>query len=147
LLVEVCSEAFQLAARIFGGLAAGGGAAAVYSYCDAPAKIPNIIISGGPASGKGTQCELIVAKYGCKHISTGDALRHHVKLGTDLGKEAKGFMDAGDLVPDALVIGICKAEMDTAEAKKAGWLLDGMPRTKARAFRRVEPAAIFLRER
>ena len=51
--------------------------------------IPKIIISGGPASGKGTQCELIVAKYGCKHISTGDALRHHVKMQTDLGKEAK----------------------------------------------------------
>jgi len=94
-------------------------------------KIPKIIISGGPGSGKGTQCEMIVEKYGVKHISTGDALRHHVKTGTALGKEAKGYMDRGDLVPDSLVIGICKAEMETEEAKQKGWLLDGMPRTKA----------------
>merc|ERR1719327_1869543 len=77
--------------------------------------------------------ELIVEKYGCKHISTGDALRHHVQMKTDLGKEAKGYMDRGDLVPDDLVINICKAEMDTDEAKKNGWLLDGMPRTAVQA--------------
>merc|ERR1712216_1082196 len=71
-----------------------------------------MIISGGPGSGKGTQCELLVNKYGLKHISTGDALRHHVKTGTDLGREGK-------------------AEMETSEAKNNGWLLDGMPRTKA----------------
>ena len=52
---------------------------------------------------------------------------------TDLGKEAKGYMDRGDLVPDELVINICKAEMDTDEAKKKGWLLDGMPRTAVQA--------------
>ena len=55
----------------------------------------------------------------------------HVKTGTDLGREAKAYMERGDLVPDSLVIGICEAEMQTPEAKKNGWLLDGMPRTKA----------------
>lgn len=101
----------------------------VYKYTQKK-EVPKIIISGGPGSGKGTQCEKIVEKYGVKHISTGDALRHHVKTGTSLGKEAKAYMERGDLVPDQLVIGICKAEMETKEAKTKGWLLDGMPRTK-----------------
>ncbi|KAJ8599411.1 hypothetical protein CTAYLR_007978 [Chrysophaeum taylorii] len=108
---------------------AGATAFGVYKYTQKK-EVPKIIISGGPGSGKGTQCENIVAKYGIKHISTGDALRHHVKTGTNLGKEAKAYMERGDLVPDELVIGICKAEMETTEAKKNGWLLDGMPRTK-----------------
>ena len=109
---------------------AGATAYGVYNYSERTRVTPKIIISGGPGSGKGTQCEKLVEKYGIKHISTGDALRHHVKTGTPLGKEAKGFMERGDLVPDELVIGICKAEMETPEAKKNGWLLDGMPRTK-----------------
>ena len=105
-----------------------------------------MIISGGPGSGKGTQCELLVNKYGLKHISTGDALRHHVKTGTDLGREAKAYMERGDLVPDSLVIGICKAEMETSEAKNNGWLLDGMPRTKAQCDALEDPVPnLFLR--
>ena len=116
--------------------AAGGALAGVAAYglyqLNQPKKDQlKMIISGGPGSGKGTQCELLVNKYGLKHISTGDALRHHVKTGTDLGREAKAYMERGDLVPDSLVIGICKAEMETSEAKNNGWLLDGMPRTKA----------------
>ncbi|KAJ1452233.1 adenylate kinase-domain-containing protein [Pelagophyceae sp. CCMP2097] len=110
---------------------AGGVGYYLYSQQQSQKTIPKIIISGGPGSGKGTQCEFIVAKYGVKHISTGDALRLHVQTGTALGKEAKGYMDRGDLVPDELVIGICKAEMETKEAKTKGWLLDGMPRTLA----------------
>jgi adenylate kinase len=116
--------------------AAGGALAGVAAYglyqLNQPKKDQlKMIVSGGPGSGKGTQCELLVNKYGLKHISTGDALRHHVKTGTDLGREAKAYMERGDLVPDSLVIGICEAEMQTPEAKKNGWLLDGMPRTKA----------------
>mmetsp|Transcript_9110 Transcript_9110/g.14034 ORF Transcript_9110/g.14034 Transcript_9110/m.14034 type:complete len:114 (-) Transcript_9110:1277-1618(-) len=97
---------------------AGATAYGVYAMTRPKKEVPKIIISGGPGSGKGTQCELLVKKYGIKHISTGDALRHHVKTGTDLGKEAKAYMERGDLVPDELVIGICKAEMETKEAKK-----------------------------
>ena len=114
-----------------GALLAGGAAYGVYQYTQPKKDALKMIISGGPGSGKGTQCDLLVTKYGVKHISTGDALRHHVKTGTDLGKEAKAYMERGDLVPDSLVIGICKAEMETTEAKTNGWLLDGMPRTKA----------------
>lgn len=114
-----------------GALLAGGAAYGVYQYTQPKKDALKMIISGGPGSGKGTQCDLLVTKYGVKHISTGDALRHHVKTGTDLGKEAKAYMERGDLVPDSLVIGICKAEMETSEAKTNGWLLDGMPRTKA----------------
>ena len=78
--------------------AAGGALAGVAAYglyqLNQPKKDQlKMIISGGPGSGKGTQCELLVNKYGLKHISTGDALRHHVKTGTDLGREAKAYME------------------------------------------------------
>ena len=65
---------------------------------------PRIIIAGAPASGKGTQCEFIKAEYNCVHLSTGDMLRAAVEAGSDLGKEAKGHMDSGGLVPDQLII-------------------------------------------
>jgi hypothetical protein len=65
-----------------------------------------IIIAGAPASGKGTQCEKITAKYGVVHLSTGDMLRAAVAAGTDVGMEAKQYMDAGKLVPDSTMIGI-----------------------------------------
>ncbi|CAI7834882.1 unnamed protein product [Closterium sp. NIES-54] len=65
-----------------------------------------VIISGAPASGKGTQCEEIVKKYGLAHISTGDLLRDEVARGTENGRQAKAFMDAGQLVPDDLVISV-----------------------------------------
>ena len=67
---------------------------------------PKIIIAGAPASGKGTQCEMIKERYGVVHLSTGDILRAAVKEGTDLGKQAQGFMDAGKLVPDDVIIGV-----------------------------------------
>lgn len=66
---------------------------------------PKIIIAGAPAAGKGTQCEVIKSSFGVIHLSTGDILRAAVKEGTDLGKKAKAFMDAGQLVPDELIIG------------------------------------------
>ncbi|KAH8063968.1 adenylate kinase [Aureococcus anophagefferens] len=86
-----------------GALLAGGAAYGVYQYTQPKKDALKMIISGGPGSGKGTQCDLLVTKYGVKHISTGDALRHHVKTGTDLGKEAKAYMERGDLAQcDAL---------------------------------------------
>jgi adenylate kinase len=92
-----------------------------------------IVIAGAPASGKGTQCELIVEKYGLEHISAGDLLRAAVAAGTDLGKRAKEFMDRGDLVPDEVVVGMVVEALDTDKAKSAGWLLDGYPRSASQA--------------
>ena len=88
----------------------------------------NLILLGPPGAGKGTQASRIVEKYGIPHISTGDILRSAVKNQTAMGVEAKRYMDAGDLVPDAVVIGIVKdrlQEPDTAN----GFLMDGFPRT------------------
>ena len=67
---------------------------------------PKLIIAGAPASGKGTQCEIIKEKYGVVHLSTGDMLRAAVAAGTEVGKQAKDFMDAGKLVPDEVIIGV-----------------------------------------
>jgi adenylate kinase len=69
-------------------------------------KSPKLIIAGAPASGKGTQCELIKEKYGVVHLSTGDMLRAAVAAETEVGKMAKNFMDAGKLVPDDVIIGV-----------------------------------------
>ena len=66
----------------------------------------NIVIFGAPGSGKGTQSERIVEKYGINHISTGDVLRAEIKNGTELGKTAKGYIDQGQLIPDELMIDI-----------------------------------------
>ena len=92
-----------------------------------------IIIAGAPAAGKGTQCEVIKAKYGVVHLSTGDILRAAVKAGTELGLKAKAFMDAGQLVPDELIIGVVKDRLQQEDCKRNGWLLDGFPRTKSQA--------------
>jgi adenylate kinase len=72
-------------------------------------KILRLIIAGAPASGKGTQCEIIKNKYGVVHLSTGDMLRAAVTEGTDVGRQAKEFMDAGKLVPDEVIIGVVSA--------------------------------------
>ena len=76
-----------------------------------------IIIAGAPASGKGTQCETITAKFGVVHLSTGDMLRAAVAAGTDVGMEAKQFMDAGKLVPDSTMIGIVSITIFLRELK------------------------------
>jgi adenylate kinase len=94
---------------------------------------PKIIIAGAPASGKGTQCEFIVEKFGVVHISTGDALRAQVAAGTELGKLAKECMDKGALVPDDVMIGIVKSRLAEDDCKERGWLLDGFPRTGQQA--------------
>mmetsp|Transcript_26448 Transcript_26448/g.41500 ORF Transcript_26448/g.41500 Transcript_26448/m.41500 type:complete len:221 (+) Transcript_26448:135-797(+) len=94
---------------------------------------PRLIIAGAPASGKGTQCEIIKEKYGIIHLSTGDMLRAAVAAGSDVGIEAKDFMDAGKLVPDGVIIGIVKDRLQESDCVKSGWLLDGFPRTPAQA--------------
>lgn len=91
------------------------------------------MISGAPASGKGTQCELIVNKFGLVHISTGDILRAEVSAGTDIGKKAKEFMNAGRLVPDEIVTDMVTARLSREDVKQKGWLLDGYPRSFAQA--------------
>lgn len=94
---------------------------------------PKIIIAGAPASGKGTQCEIIREKYGVVHLSTGDMLRAGVEQGTAVGKQAKEYMDAGKLVPDEVIIGIVKDRLNESDCVDSGWLLDGFPRTPAQA--------------
>ena len=87
-----------------------------------------LILMGAPGAGKGTQSAKISAKYDIPAVSTGDMLRAAVKAETELGKSAKGYMDAGLLVPDEVVVGIVKDYLST-EACKNGFILDGFPRT------------------
>jgi adenylate kinase len=92
----------------------------------------NIILFGPPGSGKGTQSEKLIDKYGLVHLSTGDLLRKERKLKTPLGVEAQQFVDKGQLVPDEVVIGMISSALDeNAEAR--GFLFDGFPRTVAQA--------------
>jgi len=92
----------------------------------------NVILFGPPGSGKGTQSEKLVDKYGLMHLSTGDLLRKERQLKTPLGIEAQQFVDKGQLVPDEVVIGMISSALDeNPEAK--GFLFDGFPRTVAQA--------------
>ncbi|PWA88253.1 adenylate kinase [Artemisia annua] len=91
------------------------------------------MISGAPASGKGTQCELIVQKYGLVHISTGDLLRSEVAAGSEIGNQAKEYMNSGRLVPDEVVTAMVIGRLSQEDAKEKGWLLDGFPRSFAQA--------------
>jgi adenylate kinase len=92
----------------------------------------NLILFGPPGSGKGTQSEKLIAKYGLKHLSTGDILRSEIANQTPLGIEAKKIMDKGQLVPDEVVIGMISSALDANPAAK-GFLFDGFPRTPAQA--------------
>ena len=91
-----------------------------------------IVLLGGPGAGKGTQAQRLVAEYGVAHISTGDLLRAAIKNGTELGKQAKSYMDKGQLVPDELVVNLVKERLADDDAQK-GFILDGFPRTTAQA--------------
>ena len=87
-----------------------------------------LILLGGPGAGKGTQANYIKDKYQIPQISTGDMLRAAVKQGSELGKQAKSFMDAGGLVPDEVIIGLVKERIKEDDCKN-GFLFDGFPRT------------------
>jgi len=92
----------------------------------------NIILFGPPGSGKGTQSEKLMQKYGLKHLSTGDLLRNEIAAKTPLGMEAKSFMDNGILVPDEVVTGMISSALE-ANPNASGFLFDGFPRTQAQA--------------
>lgn len=92
----------------------------------------NLLLMGLPGAGKGTQAERIIGKFDIPHISTGDMFRAAIKEGTPLGIKAKEFMDAGNLVPDEVTIGIVRERLSKDDCRK-GFLLDGFPRTTAQA--------------
>jgi len=90
-----------------------------------------VLLMGPPGAGKGTQADRLAAARGLTKLSTGDMLRDHVKRGTELGVKAKALMDEGVLVPDEIIIGMVKAELDQQQPVRA--LLDGFPRTTGQA--------------
>lgn len=92
----------------------------------------NLILFGPPGSGKGTQSEKLIVRYGLKHLSTGDLLRSEINRQTALGQEARNFMDKGQLVPDEVVIGMISSALDD-NPQARGFLFDGFPRTSAQA--------------
>lgn len=92
----------------------------------------NLLIMGPPGAGKGTQAEVLVKELKITHISTGDMFRNAIKEGTEMGKKAKEYMDAGQLVPDEVVIGMVKDRLAKPDCQN-GFLLDGFPRTVEQA--------------
>lgn len=94
----------------------------------------NIVLFGGPGSGKGTQSDKIVEKYGLHHISTGEVLRRHIKEGTEIGKKADEYISEGQLIPDEMMIDILEDVLQTEKAAlNNGVIFDGFPRTIAQA--------------
>lgn len=91
-----------------------------------------IVLLGAPGAGKGTQAKKLIDKYGLPQISTGDLLRAAVAAGSPLGKEAKSYMDKGELVPDSVVLGMVEERLKQDDCKK-GYILDGFPRNTAQA--------------
>ena len=91
-----------------------------------------IVLLGAPGAGKGTQAKKLIDKYGLPQISTGDLLRAAVSAGSPLGKEAKSYMDKGELVPDSVVLGMVEERLKQDDCKK-GYILDGFPRNTAQA--------------
>ena len=87
-----------------------------------------IVMLGAPGAGKGTQAKMIAERYGIPHVSTGDIFRANIKNGTDLGREAKAYMDKGELVPDELTVRILLDRVAQDDCKN-GYVLDGFPRT------------------
>ena len=98
-----------------------------------------MLLIGAPGSGKGTQAELIAARFGITHISSGDLLRQHVNEGTAIGRVAKEFLTRGDLVPDAVVMDMLR-KPTVAATQTGGYVLDGFPRTVDQAKAAYETA-------
>ncbi len=92
----------------------------------------NLILFGPPGSGKGTQAEMLIEKFGLKHLATGNLLREEIAAKTALGMEARRYMDQGQLVPDEVVIGMIRSALEHNTSAK-GFLFDGFPRTVAQA--------------
>ncbi|KAK7263813.1 hypothetical protein RJT34_31410 [Clitoria ternatea] len=92
-----------------------------------------VMISGPPASGKGTQCKFITNKYGLVHIAAGDLLRAEIATGSENGKRAKEYMEKGQLVPDEIVVMMVKDRLSKPDSLHNGWLLDGYPRSLSQA--------------
>ena len=92
----------------------------------------HLVIFGAPGSGKGTQSEVLIAQYGFDHLSTGDILRAEIKAESELGKAAKSYIDAGQLVPDSLIIDMIEKVLQERQPKK-GLIFDGFPRTVPQA--------------
>lgn len=88
----------------------------------------NLVLFGPPGAGKGTQAEFLINSFGLDHLSTGDLLRSEIAEGTQLGLEAKSFMEKGELVPDAVVIGMIQSKLENNKTAK-GYIFDGFPRT------------------
>ena len=107
---------------------AGRGLRDVYTIIE-DKKMKNIVIFGAPGSGKGTQSDKMIEKYGLNHISTGDVLRAEIKNGTELGKTAKGYIDNGQLIPDDLMVNILASVYDSFGRDHKGVIFDGFPRT------------------
>lgn len=89
----------------------------------------NLVLFGGPGSGKGTQSARLIDNYGLYHISTGELLRDHIKRGTELGKTADSYISKGQLIPDDLMISIIEETLDKEAKDKKGVIFDGFPRT------------------
>ena len=107
----------------------GRGLRDIYTIVDNNTDMKNIVIFGAPGSGKGTQSDKMIEKYGFEHISTGDVLRNEIKNGTELGKIAQGYIDQGQLIPDELMIDILASVYDSFGKEHAGVIFDGFPRT------------------
>ncbi len=98
-----------------------------------------MLLIGAPGSGKGTQAELIAARFGITHLSSGDLLRQHVTEGTAIGRAAKEYLSRGDLVPDAVVMDMLR-KPTIAASRSGGYVLDGFPRTVDQAKAAYETA-------
>ncbi|KAG9416870.1 hypothetical protein AC1031_001261 [Aphanomyces cochlioides] len=101
-----------------------------------------IVICGPPAGGKGTQCELLVKSFGVVHLSTGDMLRAAIHNGSNVGLQAKEYMEAGQLVPDDLIVGVIMERLEQSDCVVHGWLLDGFPRTEAQAQAMIDAGIV-----